>query len=495
MNLNKVIELAKSRKDGKYASFYAPSKKENILTSNNSDMLEKLSEELRPEQENEVTSLIRSLLSHPEPVKLEKITTGSMFNDNSSAKTVSYGKSTADTGDNDVEDEFKTMFLDVADKLIKYTETFEERSKTIKKPLTIEETDLEGKMIQEEEMIVLGNRGKSTMFNSLIKLNNLPPRQSVDIEKYMNMGEFSERLEMNFMLFKTLGGPKKSANQGIIRGNEGKKIGLQNKTVITQRANLFGQIKLAKVMNQEIVVYGDYTSIDLFFAPSKFEFTETSKKNLKFSSKNRMSLMSTSMSNKSSHDIEDGLNEKLDFGLMNQFPIHIPFKFERLGFYSKFFLKKFVSKFIVNWYITDIKQQNVKPFDELSFSLIALITNEKMVENHNERVRESSIIDIEESILSRRNMKKKSYLNFKLMKFPHHEEKRKDDLIMKFTLKTALSQDREPVVRLKANKYNKGKQSSSKKYVFRITIEYLPFLSFGYFGSTIVHRPQMGLWI
>lgn len=471
MNVKRALEEARSRQEEQRLGVPGVYRRENVVAPEVFDLLQQLSRETDPAQQSEVSSLLQSVLTRGREKEALSATTtsdtsllGSVFGAGSSIKTAfAGGLSTADSGG---DESIKDVFSGLATNLIRFTEIFEERKRGLKE---LEASGLfqGSNEISEEEVVVIGNRGKSSMFTGLIKLNNLPPRQSVDIERYMMLGEVGERLEMNFALFRTMGGAKKMANQTIIRGHEGKKVGLLNRTVMTQRVPNYHLNRLPKALAKSHTIYSEESSINYIMQPGKFSYNDNFSKNTKFKLK-KMSILNkaTSLLNRvgeSPQEQEEAAAiERLDFITMNQFPVHVPLRFEVLSRYSLFFLKKFMTKFIVNAYINQLKQLSSKPYD-LNLPVSMELYQPRAVQNDNPQLREVVRQMADSNRRDTLNSKMRLFTRLRCTGLPAFEPVRKDDAILNFTLKGAQQLGFEPSFKLKALKYSKPKKQAARK--------------------------------
>ena len=471
MNVKRALEEARSRQEDLSLGVAGVFRRENIVEPEIHDMIDQLSRGISPKQESEVTSLLQSLLMgarekevQPASVMSDTSLLASVFGAGNSMRLGGGGGlSTADSGP---DEHFKDVFTGLASNLIRFTEIFEERKRGLK-DLEASSIDQSSNEIAEEEVVMIGNRGKSSMFTGLIKLNNLPQRQSLDIEKYMTLGEVGERLEMNFVLFRVMGGPKKMANQSIIRGHEGKKIGLLNRTVTTQRVPNYNQNRLPKAVTSTHLLYAEESSINYIMQPGKFSYNDNFSKNTKFKLK-KMSILNKASSllnriGETPQEQEDTTAiERLDFITMNQFAVHVPLKFQVLSRYSMFFLKKFMTKFIINAYINQLKQLSSKPYD-MNLPVSMELYPPRSLPNENFQLRENTKHQMEAGRREALNSKMRMITRLKCSGLPAFEPVRKDEAILNFTLKGAQQLGFEPSFKFKALKFSKQKKTASRK--------------------------------
>ena len=147
---------------------------------------------------------------------------------------------------------------------------------------------------------------------------------------------------------------------------------------------------------------------------------------------------------------------------MNQFPVFVPLKFEVLSRYSLFFLKKFMTKFIINAYINQLKHLSSKPYD-MNLPVNMEIYPPKNIHNNNPQHREAARMRAESDRRDALNSKMRMFTRLKCKGLAAFEPVRKDESILNFTLKGAQQQGFEPSFKLKATKFSKQKKTTARK--------------------------------
>lgn len=315
------------------------------------------------------------------------------------------------------------------------------------------------------EITVNAKKITSTL-SSIIKLNNLDKESSKQLEKYLSMGDYGEKVQIRFSLYKILGGLKKMASLNVMKLDGNKRMSATNKTVTTHKPTQEHSVRLLKQRHQNPPVDFE-NSIHLLTASSKINFNDTHTINKKFKVK-KLSLSNIHMLHGSQQhnaipkEDEDSSNIiEMDVIEVHQFPMRIPLRFDKLSSYSLFFLKKFVMKKIVNAYVHEMKKSYVEQTAFVQkFQSLTIIEKESNSEQHRKILEEECMALKREKNFG--HIKSINQMNFKFFSFPKGQVTDTD--LLKATVKADGVLGQAPMVMLKANKYYKKKKTTSKKY-------------------------------
>lgn len=319
-----------------------------------------------------------------------------------------------------------------------------------------------------EEVVFVNSKKKATAMASIIKLNNLDEVHSEQLERYFLMGDYGEKIDVKFSLYKILGGLKKVSTLNIMKMQDNKRNSDTNQTILTKKSpTLEHSMRLPKQRYQPGSLDFE-SSVQLLISSNKINFNDTQTINKKFKIK-KMSLanahqlsniINTQGSSKQDDD-EDIMNAaEIDVIEVHQFATHVPMRFDKLSRYAINFLKKFVKKKIINAYVHEMRRTNLDQTAKLTKFVSFSIIERESTSNAQRMMLE----DENKTAMREKNIDQIRKLNqMKLKHFPIIKSIITDKELLKTTLKADAIFGNPPIVTIKASKYYKKKKTTIKK--------------------------------
>ena len=318
----------------------------------------------------------------------------------------------------------------------------------------------------DHEVVITGNKVKHNMFSGIVKLNNLDADQTVEVQRYISIGESLEQLSIDFGLLRILGGSKKFANMNLMKQYDSKKAGTTNKQFKSIRVSSAREgIRLQKEYVQEEQKKHDHEYATNFFMTfGKHSFSDSFSKNQFFKVK-RKSITKAGGMLAAEKDPTTGESkmmplEDADFQAMNQFPRRLNLKWGVLSDYSRYFINKFVEKYIMNAYLQKIRQTSQNPFDRKIPD--QFVKQPEVRPNQNASAREVVQAD---QFTAKRKRTAEDWMKYKMSKhrpFSVKQTEITEEEILKTTYK-GVAGISEPTYSLRASKYYKNKDGDIKR--------------------------------
>jgi len=332
------------------------------------------------------------------------------------------------------------------------------------------ENNSDDQQIEFTETVARGSRAKSKLIATLIKANNLSEEMGLLLEEYLIEFDIMEAMKGDMALYNTMS-HKLSMNQSLLRGVETKKFTPTNKPQFSSRPlALHAPLKLAKhVTPSKGKNIQQISNFLLLNNPQRSNYLDNMQKNQLIRVKKAQAKAQAGEAEKLIDTMQDE-----DFELSNQFPIFSPMNFDDLGPYGLYFLKKFVTKFVLQLYIREIQSKSKDPF-EMEDLRLELLDNEGgwNTESDSKEFRAQVKAEGDQAIEQRKFDKLRELNYMRLRPFKMDPKAQGEDELLRITSRTPNEfYNYKPYLRMKALKYHKKKDIAARKvfavYEFRL---------------------------
>jgi hypothetical protein len=326
--------------------------------------------------------------------------------------------------------------------------------------------------VESAEVISLGTRVKSAILVNLTKINSLSMGMVSQLEQYLGNTENLEAMKGDMSIFYALGGAKYTFNKSALKGLEVKKFSYSNRPYLTARPSNNYAAKLPREVNRVHSPRGQKSAFEHVNNSKRMPtYLDTMSRNHKYKQKKILgSKEGPSGAGGADYDTIDDE----DFQVFNQFPIDCPLNFDVLGPYSLYFLKRFVTKFVLQSYIKEVISKNKSPFimEGIPFNELDAEGGWNL-QNECPVVRRQTKADLEQIINNKKQEDLQSLRRMRLAPFSTDPKPLDEEDYLKITPRVPNPYYKNPpYLRMKANKYYRKKETFAQRvftvYEFRL---------------------------